>query len=114
MIHTKGLSMAYTIKLKRGPEESRETFVPGAGELILDTTNNLLYVGDGKTPGGLLITNGSANVANKILKGDLKLEKNKKFILDNWEEVIPNVRGNKVMSLRNIPIKTVVPNVVNG
>jgi hypothetical protein len=79
------------IKLKRGPANQRETFTPEMGELILDTTNNLLYVGDGITPGGILITNSSANIADKIADGDLRLsdiKNNRKILLDNWEDVI--------------------------
>lgn len=33
---------------------------------------------------------------------------------DNWEEMIPNNIGNKIVSLRNIPVRTVVPNIKNG
>ncbi len=87
--------MAATIKLKRGPEEDRLNFIPLEGELILDTTHNLLYVGDGITPGGLLITNSSTDVASKIMDGDLKLiqdeAKNYRFILNGWVSVVDEV-----------------------
>ncbi len=91
--------MGHIIKLKRGPAESRENFIPDAGEIILDTTNNLLYIGDGTTPGGLLITNSSANIADKIAQGDMMLNntrRGRKFIIDNWEDVISdssNIEG---------------------
>lgn len=33
---------------------------------------------------------------------------------DNWEEMIPNNGNNKIVSLRNIPVRSVVPNIKNG
>lgn len=33
---------------------------------------------------------------------------------DNWEELIPNNANNKIVSLRNIPVRSVVPNIKNG
>lgn len=33
---------------------------------------------------------------------------------DNWEELIPNNANNKIVSLRNIPVRSVIPNIKNG
>ena len=38
--------------VRRGPTEDREGFTPLNGEIIYDTTNKQLYVGDGQTAGG--------------------------------------------------------------
>jgi len=78
------------IMFKRGPSDSRETFTPVAGEIILDTTTNELYVGDGYTPGGILIKN-SEYVAKKVLDEELRIRLSNhhiKFLMDNWEELI--------------------------
>ena len=41
-----------SILVRRGPTEDREGFTPLTGEVIYDTTNDQLYVGDSETPGG--------------------------------------------------------------
>jgi hypothetical protein len=40
------------LQVRRGPTEDRLAITPASGELIYDTTEKLLYVGDGVTPGG--------------------------------------------------------------
>jgi hypothetical protein len=44
--------------LRRGLEADRLSFVPEEGELIYVTDTKSVYVGDGETPGGILITGG--------------------------------------------------------
>ena len=41
-----------SVLVRRGPTTDREGFTPLNGEIIYDTTNNQLYVGDGETAGG--------------------------------------------------------------
>jgi hypothetical protein len=41
------------LQVRRGPTADRLLITPVEGELILDTTENTLYVGDGSTPGGV-------------------------------------------------------------
>ncbi len=78
----------FTILLKRGHSEARETFIPRKGELILETDTQLLYVGDGKTPGGRIIKNCSTLV-NKIMAEKLQLDKSLKIIsIQEWEDLI--------------------------
>lgn len=44
--------------LRRGLEADRLSFVPEEGELIYVTDTKLIYVGDGVTPGGILVAGG--------------------------------------------------------
>ena len=44
------------LKLRRGSSTTRTSFTPAQGELIYTTDTKLLYVGDGETPGGTLVT----------------------------------------------------------
>jgi hypothetical protein len=46
--------------LRRGLEADRLNFTPAEGELIYVTDTKLVYVGDGVTPGGILVTGGAA------------------------------------------------------
>lgn len=41
------------LQIRRGSETELSTFTPAIGELIYDTTNKKLYVGDGTTVGGI-------------------------------------------------------------
>jgi hypothetical protein len=67
--------MSQTIKLKRGLEENRSLVTPSAGELIVTTDNNELYIGDDTTLGGLEIgylnTRTGGTVAELIITGNL-------------------------------------------
>lgn len=81
-----------TIKLRRGPTSGRRDMIPAPGELILDTTSNLLYVGDGITKGGILIPNGGGTIVQKIEDGDLKMHSmsgsHPKFIIEDHEDLL--------------------------
>ena len=44
------------LKLRRGTSSTRTSFTPAEGELIYTTDTKLLYVGDGTTAGGTLVT----------------------------------------------------------
>lgn len=46
--------------LRRGLEADRLSFVPEEGELIYVTDTKLIYVGDGSTPGGILVAGGGS------------------------------------------------------
>lgn len=46
------------LRLRRGLEADRLSFTPAEGELIYVTDTKLVYVGDGETPGGILISGG--------------------------------------------------------
>ena len=45
-----------SLQLRRGLEIYRRTYIPAEGELVYATDSHRLYVGDGSTPGGILIT----------------------------------------------------------
>mgnify|MGYP000318293959 CR=1 FL=1 len=78
------------IKLRRGDTYNRETFIPQTGEIVLDTTTHELYVGDGETPGGILIKNGNL-VAEKVIDEKLRMrmeEARPVFIIDDYEDLI--------------------------
>lgn len=55
--------MAYTLHLKRGKEEQREKYTPEESEPVFCMDTGKLYIGDGKTPGGIEV---------KDYKGDWK------------------------------------------
>jgi len=44
------------LQIKRGPTADRTTYTPVQGELVFDTDENKLYVGDGTTVGGIAST----------------------------------------------------------
>jgi hypothetical protein len=46
------------LQLRRGTSGTRTTITPVAGELIYTTDNKLVYVGDGTTAGGTLVSGG--------------------------------------------------------
>jgi len=52
--------MAQKIQIRRGLESQRSLIVPDAGEPLFTTDNKQFFIGDGTTPGGLLIGGGSA------------------------------------------------------
>lgn len=48
--------MATTFKVKRGLETNRSGITPAEGELLYTTDEKKVYVGDGSTAGGILVT----------------------------------------------------------
>lgn len=51
------------IRVRRGLEANRLSFTPGVGEPVFTTDTKKLYIGDGTTPGGILVdTNGEVVV----------------------------------------------------
>jgi hypothetical protein len=65
-----------SILVRRGPTDDREAFTPLNGEVIYDTTNDQLYVGDGTTSGGKpafgdkIKVDREGNVTEILLKGE--------------------------------------------
>lgn len=47
--------MASSIQVKRGTTANVAAYTPLSGELVLDTTTNKLYAGDGSTAGGVQV-----------------------------------------------------------
>lgn len=58
--------MAASIQVKRGTTAKVAAYTPLSGELVLDTTTNKLYAGDGSTVGGKSITADAANISGII------------------------------------------------
>jgi hypothetical protein len=52
------------LKIRQGLEALRTSFVPESGELIYTTDDKLVYVGDGITPGGNIISSGAVADGN--------------------------------------------------
>jgi len=48
------------LQLRRGTDAERQTIIPQTGELIYTIDTKLLYVGDGATTGGIIISEGNA------------------------------------------------------
>lgn len=58
-------------KARTGKEELRKTFIPDLGEFIFTDDTNNLYIGDGKTLGGVFIAgNITQELLNEILNDD--------------------------------------------
>lgn len=45
-----------SILLRRGPTADRQAFTPLTGEIIFDSETNEVFVGDGRTPGGIKVS----------------------------------------------------------
>ncbi len=78
------------VKLSRGSSEDRVTYTPEEGELILDITENCLYVGDGEIPGGLKVMYGEVLVS-KIDNNKLRVNINNRkaiFTIEDFEDLI--------------------------
>jgi hypothetical protein len=58
--------MAQKIQIRRGVEAQRSAITPDVGELIFTTDAKQVYVGDGSTAGGVLVTVPYANVVVKL------------------------------------------------
>lgn len=54
------------LQIRRGLEADRLTITPSTGELIYTTDSKLVYVGDGATAGGTLVTGGAGLSFNTI------------------------------------------------
>lgn len=54
------------LQIRRGLEADRLTITPSTGELIYTTDSKLVYVGDGSTAGGTLVTGGAGLSFNTI------------------------------------------------
>jgi hypothetical protein len=52
------------LQIRRGLNRDRKSFVPAIGELIYTTDTDLIYVGDGVTPGGILVSGQESVVKN--------------------------------------------------
>jgi hypothetical protein len=80
----------HKILMKRGSTEERLKYTPEEGEVIVDTTTNEIFVGDGQTAGGLLIAN-CKKLASRFIDGSLQLKKrdsSPRFILEKWEDLL--------------------------
>lgn len=56
--------MATSIQVKRGSTAKVAAYTPLSGELVLDTTTNKLYAGDGSTAGGKQVVASRAGVTD--------------------------------------------------
>lgn len=64
------------LKLRRGTDAERQTITPEAGELIYTTDTKQVYIGDGTTQGGLLVSAEVSDDTTPQLGGDLDLNNN--------------------------------------
>lgn len=46
------------LQIRRGPYENTSIYIAAEGELIYSTSTRKVYVGDGVTSGGILVTGG--------------------------------------------------------
>lgn len=57
------------IRVRRGLAANRTSYTPQAGELTFTTDTKKLYVGDGSTPGGLLVDLSGSGIVQTIIAG---------------------------------------------
>jgi hypothetical protein len=83
--------MGHRVALKRGPTDRRLAYIPIVGEIVLDTDSNTIYVGDGITPGGLLLEN-CKKFTEKILENKINISdpfsEKPVITMDGWEELV--------------------------
>ena len=86
------------LQIRRGLEANRTSVTPGEGELLYTTDQTKLYIGDGSTPGGILITgSGIGNIVEDItpqLGGNLDVTNRTIFTTSNGNiNLSPNGTG---------------------
>jgi len=64
------------LQIRRGLEADRTSFTPNEGELLYVTDTGSVYIGDGTTAGGTLVTGDVVNDTSPSLGGDLNLNSN--------------------------------------
>lgn len=64
------------LRIRRGTDAERQTITPAVGELIYTTDTKLVYVGDGLTVGGTLVSGDVSDDATPQLGGNLDLNGN--------------------------------------
>lgn len=64
------------LRLRRGTDAERQTITPAEGELIYTTDTKELYIGDGTTQGGNLVSAELSDDTTPALGGDLNLNGN--------------------------------------
>ena len=89
--------MQVKIKIKRGLELARQSYTPDLGELVFTTDEKKLYIGDGETLGGILI---SSEALDSIIQQLSDLEND----LDTIESDLLTFRG-EVGDLEDITTK---------
>ena len=52
------------LQFRKGPESSRSSITPLMGEPLWTTDTNVLYIGNGVSPGGVVVNAGSSNSSN--------------------------------------------------
>lgn len=58
-----------TIRVRRGLEANRTSYTPQVGEPIFTTDTKKLYIGDGVTPGGILVDLSGGGIVQTIVAG---------------------------------------------
>ena len=94
------------LQLRRGTSGTRTSITPAAGELIYTTDTKLVYVGDGTTAGGTLVTGGGVgggissllDDASPQLGGDLDVY-GRQITSNNNGNVVINPNGTGVIAL---------------
>lgn len=100
-----------TIKVMRGTAALCAATTPAQGELMLDTENNLLYVGDGSTAGGILV--GRTTESLQDLVGAMLTGNTETFITVTYEDgdgtidfVVPVKDEDNMVSDSNVHLAT--------
>lgn len=84
------------LQIRRGLEADRLTITPSTGELIYTTDSKLVYVGDGATAGGTLVTGGAGLSFNTIAVPGQPL-----VVADSSSDILNLVAGSGVSITTN-------------
>lgn len=82
-----------SLQIRRGTNAQRQTIIPQEGELIYTIDTNAIWVGDGATPGGVLVASGNSVYGNAQVQAFLAVNTG-------------NIRGNNITATGSISSAT--------
>jgi hypothetical protein len=93
--------MANTIQFRRGLEADRSSVTPAAGEILYTTDDKLVYIGDGTTAGGNLVSSSGgatieATASGALANGDMVIVNSDGTVSVVAEQSVSEGNGTKV------------------
>jgi hypothetical protein len=92
------MSQLIKFQILRATTSQRTSYTPAPGELLLDTDENSVYIGDGSTAGGLIVTSvgssGESNTGSNVGTGGVGLFKQKNGVTLEFKNI--SAGSNKV------------------
>ena len=94
------------LRLRRGTDIERLQITPESGELIFVTDQELLYIGDGTTPGGIIVSGGGTGLSSLV--DDLSPQLGGDLELNTW-----NITGPGAIGATGSPVSAVHATTIN-